>query len=497
MATLPFVGIQLECLPCKNYAAVAWRSRSRKELLDFINASTENRTIYMDGLKAWEEEYVRSEYARIRKGSINALSFNVHVETVNQTQMHFEKELGVFWPVGIWEMHFKAKAHPKKVTQIEEDGKWVSGIILPTSQGNPTGTTRMTKQWFKGARKITELASSHTELREGQVDDMWQVAQKAASSYDTRSELTNAEEGSTETLTLQVRPKAKGRAGKKSKDDSSDEGDCDFGLGQCVRADRAPPGNGNKGAGSRKREATVDIGAAALGGVAADEQVEGNANEATIAKRRRLGGTGAGASASAGARGPATSAAARQNREGMQQFNGIIAAESVVRDARHLLNTAQNHGLLSTMTSATVEVKLKTVKSKSDAGLLALYSSENPGFVFETEEDGGIDADALTARGLELIENLQHVKKCLEAVLELVRGMEATSIGVKRRDPNCASHQYLYSAKQNVLACSLKVPACVDLEIVSRAFTQAFEANDWELCKRLLSTQAAGPLPIA
>ena len=106
----------------------------------------------------------------------------------------------------------------------------------------------------------------------------------------------------------------------------------------------------------------------------------------------------------------------------MKQFNGIIAAESVVRDARHLLNTAQNHGLLSTMTSATVEVKLKTVKSKSDAGLLALYLSENPGFVFETEEDGGIDADALTARGLELIENLQHVKKCLEVVLELVRG---------------------------------------------------------------------------
>ena len=49
---------------------------------------------------------MRSEYARIRKGSINALSFNVHVETVNQTQMHFERELGVFWPVGIWEMRF-------------------------------------------------------------------------------------------------------------------------------------------------------------------------------------------------------------------------------------------------------------------------------------------------------------------------------------------------------------------------------------------------------
>jgi hypothetical protein len=73
--------------------------------------------------------------------------------------------------------------------------------------------------------------------------------------------------------------------------------------------------------------------------------------------------------------------------------------------------------------------------------------------------------------------------------------MAATSIGVKRRDPNCAGHQYLYSAQQNVLACSLKAPACVDLEIVSRAFTEAFEANGWELCKRLLSTQAAESNP--
>ena len=89
MATLSFVGSQLECLPCKSYAAVAWRSRSRKDLFDFINSSTENRNIYIDGLTAWEEEYVRSEYARIREGSINALSFNVHVETVNQTQMRF------------------------------------------------------------------------------------------------------------------------------------------------------------------------------------------------------------------------------------------------------------------------------------------------------------------------------------------------------------------------------------------------------------------------
>ena len=176
----------------------------------------------MDGLEKWEAAFNKSDAGRIGRGAVPAIEFTKSVNVIDQSQLNFEKDLGVFWPVPMFEERFQVKAvgrarvalvrighrhemsygflfrivaqgqsawgqgpcrrpQAKNKTQIldQDTGKFVAGVVLPSTQGCPTGCIKMTKQWFTAAQKVTHVASSDAELRAGQTKEAFAEARRA------------------------------------------------------------------------------------------------------------------------------------------------------------------------------------------------------------------------------------------------------------------------------------------------------------------------------
>lgn len=276
-------------MPCKNYLAVAWKGRKPSELKEAFQQDEQRRDIYMAGLREYERKFNESGRKRVTKGAVPSLPFAKTVQTFDRTQLSMDKDLGVFWPVPIYEDYWKKKA--KNTTKIFDDNKWVPGVVLDSRHGCITGCTRLSRQTLKGAELLTEAATTQGQLREGQVQDTWEDAR---SSVVGMLEVKSKSDPNMEGLLLSARKKS-----RKADHDTSTESDVDYGFGSLLK-----PGNGNAGA---KRKATNNKESKDNAGDDIDEF-----GEPSSAKKTKMGKGGS---------------------QALRQFNAINSAETTLKEA--------------------------------------------------------------------------------------------------------------------------------------------------------------------
>lgn len=162
-----------ECSQCHKYIAVAWKGKSGAQLETFLKDPS-NKEAYMKGLMEYEAMLNDSNKSRAPRGGIAPLTF---VSTVQEQAFATEENLGVLWPVAIYEeKHGKAPA--KKIITIDHQGKGVRGIVLDEGEfGCPIGCIRLKGTSSHIVQKTTRQESSDQQVRKGQLGDTWKAVQ--------------------------------------------------------------------------------------------------------------------------------------------------------------------------------------------------------------------------------------------------------------------------------------------------------------------------------
>ena len=166
-----------ECVPCESYAAIGWMALRRKpaDLREQLKDDGFFNNTHMPGLAKWERACVEANGGRVSKSTCNSLRLpEKQVDLVDESRLMAEKNLGVFWPLEQYENTFKRKADAQDIVDWDEDddGHPEPGVALGSEHGNPTGTTKLTKQTTRGVSKRRRLGDSTGELRKGQLEDV-------------------------------------------------------------------------------------------------------------------------------------------------------------------------------------------------------------------------------------------------------------------------------------------------------------------------------------
>ena len=150
---LPFAAAgESLCVPCKNYTGACWK-KMLKELKDHL-VIERNFSIYMVGLGKWEVLFVSSEGKRVHASIVlGDLTSPIEVGQFEVCQLKFSRDMGVHWPILMWEKKFEQKHNPADVYVLKEDGIEIPDIIANSIHGNPTGTTAMKKEFMVGGEK--------------------------------------------------------------------------------------------------------------------------------------------------------------------------------------------------------------------------------------------------------------------------------------------------------------------------------------------------------
>lgn len=88
----------------------------------------------MDGLESWETAHNNSETGRVKKGVALTLDFERTVKTFSKSELVLEKDMGVFWPVAIFERIKKKKA--KGVVHIMDSVAYAASVRAPVGWAN-------------------------------------------------------------------------------------------------------------------------------------------------------------------------------------------------------------------------------------------------------------------------------------------------------------------------------------------------------------------------
>lgn len=90
------------------------------------------------------------------------------------------KNLGVFWPQGLWKQHHSDKPlDPKELVTLNEDGVNVRGVVKDPSFGTPIGTTNLSYIRGKHAQLVTSVLSSEDAVADGEVEVAWKTVAQA------------------------------------------------------------------------------------------------------------------------------------------------------------------------------------------------------------------------------------------------------------------------------------------------------------------------------
>ena len=99
---------------------------------------------------------------------------------MGSSELVFSKECGVVWPQKLFEAPTDQKCDANKLIQTEDDGKWVVGVLRPSSEGTPTGTIRVTKESRRGVRKLRQVGSSNASFLPDEMDHIYKGGAKAS-----------------------------------------------------------------------------------------------------------------------------------------------------------------------------------------------------------------------------------------------------------------------------------------------------------------------------
>ena len=380
---LPFAAAgENLCVPCKNYTAACWK-KTAKELKDHL-VIERNFTVYMVGLGKWEVLFVASDGKRVQASIVlGDLTFPIEVGQFEVCQLRFSRDMGVHWPILMWEKKFEQKHNPADVYVLKEDGIEIPGIIANSIHGNPTGTTAIKKEFMVGGEKKQLLASSDKELREGQLDDAWQGVQDSCRLQDGTD--PGAAEDSNITLKLPPKPEPPKVSDKRKPEDVAE--------GEFSSSDDDEQANYIPSLPLVFKSSSIK------------------------AKAKAKGGSRAGAGSRPSAL-PKAFSGKRSNASalGTKQYLAIVAARALEAEAAHLVDLVQNNQGIKAVTDTSIKAKIASVARTLEADKRAALVCEARDFLLDVE-DGTIDGVKLVDMGIKVIADLENIDAKLKGLV--------------------------------------------------------------------------------
>lgn len=103
------------------------------------------------------------------------------LQSVQVSGLETRKNLGIFWPLEQWNGAYPdMPPHPKDITNLEEEGNKVKGVVRDKKYGEPIGTTDLSYVRSKLANLVTDVARSDEAVADGEVEVAYKVVQRQA-----------------------------------------------------------------------------------------------------------------------------------------------------------------------------------------------------------------------------------------------------------------------------------------------------------------------------
>ena len=187
-----------ECSICPRYLAEccpqqALTNETRKAFLLSMTTdeSGKNQKEFDQGLGEYEQLLSKRGFGRPRKGDDMARPARKRTITVSETRgSEFRTTKGVFWPRKLYESSefFNAKVPRRKLTK--HDGEF--GIVLASTAWShiPDGCTVITQVSKAETKKEETIFDDADACRDGQEQEVWDLAKKNEPRFKARSLLT-------------------------------------------------------------------------------------------------------------------------------------------------------------------------------------------------------------------------------------------------------------------------------------------------------------------
>ena len=199
-----------ECYSCPQVLNLHYIGRDRKRLLEDVNSDEAQQQALCQAVDEWEQvQNGEMPRKRARTGPERK------IEAFEGTKFRLQRNMGVFWPLQLWNQHYpEQKPAKKEITSIEGHGK---GVVRELTFGTPIGTLNMSAIADTGATIVTKVADSQEQVRDNELDDAWgAISAKAIPALQR----TNV---GTEAMPKMVHKLSFADLAKKSNDDEDDD----------------------------------------------------------------------------------------------------------------------------------------------------------------------------------------------------------------------------------------------------------------------------------
>ena len=470
------------CLGCRDFIKAGFKGKAREDVVAVVHKTAEAKQKYDAGLAAYElAQNEAGPTGRVSKKTLQHIEMPEVTQVVQSATMQGDMACGVFWPFKVYE-EIQQKALPRKLrTRYCHNGQWFTGIVLPDSEGNPTGTIKLRQISSTSVQNVKVVDSSEGAVRDGQVSDTFKRA-RAAISVGVQGKKVELD-GET-VQSVKIRKKG---CLKSSADDEDDDWINVIGkatsFGSFCSGGKTSAASSNS-AGDGEQNVDEDD----------DDGDGGGLGTRTSGARRH----GANAKRASGAKVAPNPVKKPRPVESLEEKGGkiypsvqqreIVGSQAVLSEADRMLESAQMQEGLKSLTESRVRLLLAKVAKKIEPknSYILTYFGQDVKDSWDDLDEVGKGND-LQQKGETVLSSLTVVGPKLEALADLVACIEHSNVTEFSGSPS----QLHFAIEQCRVALG-EVPLYASIVLVHRQLSLVFQQADYSLLGKLLTTTTLG-----
>ena len=167
---LPRRGKQRLCVPCANvlHLRSSGSLSMQKQIMQDLGSTPGSRATWINCVDEYCEEYVKSASGRVESAALNI--GDRRVEHNQASEFVTEMEIGILWPVKLYQQRFKEKLKPKDMTTVRHNGVDWTGKLMDAKFGSPPGTLRVSSRSSVGVLKTAIASASSDDIGHSSTD---------------------------------------------------------------------------------------------------------------------------------------------------------------------------------------------------------------------------------------------------------------------------------------------------------------------------------------
>jgi hypothetical protein len=449
-----------ECLSCKALVSASYKGTCKKALQKTLEKSEERRRQFQAALKQYEINFENTGNSRTL---ISKLAVPQVLEVAESSIAHSSMMLGVFWPESVLMQRENLRVPKDELQEHRHKNKVYRGLLRDSTQGCPSGCIEVRDIDELAVRRSHQVASSSTQLRDGEIDELHMKLKASSSATIEHTEPAGDAAGARPVLGIK-------RKSSLNLDESDSQEDwCQLFKGK--EKDAAPEKKKKKtkkkhtkstssSSSSRRQRSKRPLKPAAAGAVKTPKK----AKVAVVPKASPM--------TSGGRRPVYPSEQQRQINDCANKVSELLAIVSSCSNTDGLKTTIHDAGRKLVASRVRVEKKL------CDTISYALT------FCGEADEGAG-----LHEQGTKVLADLQRLNLQAEALLRLVESARATE-GLE------STSTFLLACCRRCKVNSVALPTYVSSMLLHRQIDDLVAEQDWDLIGKSLNMQSGIEAPV-